>query len=118
MKSNERTRVVRQSGTKRSGSRAQARVVLQEDRRADVVDVVPARELQVGGRERHGRPVLVEGFRRLPDVEVREARGVATQLVARAVLDVVLEEADRGGGCDHARQHDPDQEEGRNAEAE
>ena len=89
-----------------------------EDGHADVVEAVAGRLLEQRARVERSGEALVARLDRLACVEPRQPVGLAPQLGQRLVARIVPEQlkGDRRG--DEPREHDPRQEEGRDAEAQ
>ena len=105
-------------GHRRLGKLLDADVLAGEGGRAEVVELVAGRELERLGREvRRGCPLL-GGAQGGVAVEPGDAARLARELLVGRVARVALEELHGDRGRDHAGDHDPEQEQGRQAEAQ
>ena len=96
----------------------QARVLTGEERGADVEDPVARRELELGGGEVDRARALVGCAQGGVGVELREPGGLALELLDRLAAGVRLEEPQRDQRREDAGEHDPEQEQGRQAESQ
>ena len=96
----------------------QAGVLPGKERGADVEDPVARRELELRGGEVDRARSLVGGPQRGVGVELREPGRLALQLLDRLAARVGLEEPQRDQRRDDAGEHDPEQEQGRQAESQ
>ena len=103
---------------RRLGEPLEAGVLAREERGADVEDPVAGRELELRGGEVDRAGALVGGPQRRVGVERGEPRGLALQLLDRLAARVGLEEPQRDQRRDDAREHDPEKEQGRQAETQ